>query len=516
MTSNSNEMDTSDRSTDGIHKKVKEASSATKIRGDDVSFAPSSLDEGDEDDLQHFSRARRHTSLIHVGGGWGRHGSSTRCYLCRMCCNKWIVALLSSIGIMIGFGYLGYQAGQSSQNDEGVTKGQEWVEWVEHSRDHFHWPVIHHSSSNKTAFAPQTQEQLLQTSNLIFHACNEHSLSTSSGRNACLSACHGRICCFEKESRYGSCIDEPYSYCYVYAACENALSDFGMSNTNVGLTNSGRLNEQDKLLLGDACSSDNIKSLQGIRDCNAFCMHHLCCFNGEGCGVAAASSVCGDYDACKVLVENVVKVIDSSSGGSNNNFSGSTVIRPTPTNTANGHDFIYHDPDTIRASVSAACTFDPLANDDSWVSGCHALCAEHLCCFGTPGTMSDCRQEPDIMCSAYAGCNVLLYQANDNVNHDDIKAKYEAHRPEMTPGSSETPDDIREVNEACNANVSTDSALRKRCEEACSSRQCCFINGPGNCYILVSRNERVKCVVPIAYLTNGLNLVILIGHGLVR
>lgn len=491
--SNNNGMDVSDRSDD--HKKMKVEVSPKQKRVDDVSFAPLSLEEEDEEDLQHFSRARvngiRGGQRLHVGGGWGRYGSSNKCYvLRRICfCSHWTLILLASIGLMIGFGFLGYKAGQPAEttSNESRTKGQEWIEWIEHPQEHMnmHWPHFHASNSNHVlVFAPQSQSQLLQTSNLIFHSCNEHSLSTSSGRSACLAACHGRICCFEKEDTYGSCIEEPYSYCYAYAACENALADFRMSNTNNPVnSNSGRLNEQDKILLSDACSSENIQSLEGIRDCNAFCMHHLCCFNGESCGTA---EVCADYDACKVLVKNVVKIISGSNGagGATNNFSGSMTHPSTPTDTANGHDFSYHDPSTIRASVSSACTFDPLANDDSWVPGCHALCADHLCCFGTPGTTSDCRQEKNVMCSAYAGCNVLMYQSNE-IDHEEIKSKYEAHRPEMQPGSSTTPDDIREVNEACNNNVLKDSALRSRCEAACSSRKCCFTNGPGNCYILV-------------------------------
>ena len=464
--------------------KMKVSKTTATPRRDSVSFAPLSLDDEDEEDLQHFSRSRNHSSEGYLRAG-GR--SNNKCYMMnRICfCHRWVLLPLAFLCVMIGFGFLGYEAGQPAkhkENEPTITKGQEWLEWIEHSKDHVHWPHIHHDaaskSSNTEIFVPQTQSQLLQTSNLIFHSCNEYSLSTSSGRNACLSACHGRICCFEKEKRYGSCIDTPYSYCYVYAACENALADFEMSNTNLVTTNNnGRLNEQDQAFLANACSAQNIESLEGIRDCNAFCMHHLCCFNGEGCG-SIMTGVCGDYNACKVLVKNVVKTIGPTGGGG-------TMVRPEPTNIANGHDFAYHDLDAIRSSISAACTFDPLADDDSWVPGCHELCADHLCCFGTPGTTSDCREEKNKMCNAYASCNVLMYQSKD-INHEEIKSKYVPHRPEIQPWSSTMPDDIREVNEACNDNVLQNTELKDRCEAACSSRKCCFTNGPGNCYILVS------------------------------
>ena len=466
--------------------------SSSPKRKDDATFAPLSLDEDDDEVNPQLSRTQASQSHHpNINGIFGNI-CSRKCYLLRtcICTNRYAILCLAWIGMMIGFGFVGYQAGQSAENASS-TKGQEWIDWIENSKDHIHWPHLHHTAPNNNVFAPQTQAQLLQTSNLIFHSCNKNSLSTSSGRNACLSACHGKMCCFEKEQRYGSCVNTPYSYCYVYAACENVLADFGMTNTNIVASSGGRLNEQDKALLGSACSTENIQSLEGIRDCNAFCMHHLCCFNGEGCG-SYPFGICDDYSACQVLVKDVV----ATPGDVTNNFSGS-VMRPTPSTTANGHDFAYHDPDRIRSSIASACSFDPLANDDSWVSGCHDLCADHLCCFGTPGTTSGCGNERGLMCNDYAGCSVLVH--SKDLNHEEIKNKYVAHGPEMWPGSSVVPDDIREVNAACNNNVLGDSALKSRCEAACSSRNCCFTNGLGNCYLMV-RSVQI-CLYTFLYLS---------------
>lgn len=468
--------------------------SATAPKRNSVSFAPLSVDddETDEDMHQHFHPARiHHSDRLHVGGGWGRHGSTKNiCYpLYRMClCSRLALLLLGCGLILFSFGYLGYEAGQPDIDNANVTKGEEWMEWMEHPKQNMHWPHFANkpSKNNGVTFQPQSQMQLLSTSQMIFKVCNEHSLSTVEGRASCLSSCGGRLCCFEKDSAYGSCVDDPYSYCFAYAACENVLEDFGMNNVvNVEANNGGRLNEQDKSLLGHACDKENIKSLEGIRDCNALCMHHLCCFNGEGCQEQVSGGVCEDYGACKSLVGSGA---GSGSGGNeggaiDNNSPG---VGPTSSNSANGHDFNYHDPDLIRSSVASACSFDPLSDDTSWVSDCHVLCADHLCCFGTPGTTSDCREERDTLCSAYSGCSVLVHSSED-VNHEEIKAKYTAHRPEMDGFDGSTiPDDIREVNEACNRNVLYDATMRSRCEKACDSRSCCFMNGPGNCYILVS------------------------------
>eukprot|EP00804_Cyclotella_cryptica_P018657 CCRYP_007165-RA/>CCRYP_007165-RA protein AED:0.01 eAED:0.01 QI:122/1/1/1/1/1/2/1809/612 len=519
MDAASNRMSSASGDIQGEVKKMNVSSSSQRKRIDDVSFEPISLDGDDSEeeyDIQetrHRSGARMrnkdHDQYLHVGGGWGRHGStkSNMCYPLYRLCNRLTIVTLGFGLMVLAFGMMGYEAGQPADTqgsgigeNEGktpTTKGEEWLEWIEHPKDHIHWPHIQHHSNNldkdgihdnNIPFQPQSQAQLLQTSQNVFHSCNEHSLSTSAGRSACITACHGRICCFEKDPDFGSCVDDAYSYCFAYAACENLLQDFSMNNvvesgTGNESTNGGRLNEQDKNLLRSACSNDNVLRLEGIRDCNAFCMHHLCCFNGDGCGIENSDEggICDDYDACKVLVKDGNSEASEVSGATNN-FSGS-MMRPASSNIANGHDFSFHDPEAIRSSVSSVCTFDPLSNDESWVAPCHDLCADYLCCFGTPGTVSDCREEKHSMCNAYSGCNVLLYQTKD-IDHEQIKGKYVAHRPEMDGKSSIIPDDIREVNEACNANVLQNPTLRSRCEVACSSRKCCFMNGPGNCYIL--------------------------------
>ena len=74
------------------------------------------------------------------------------------------------------------------------------------------------------------------------------------------------------------------SYCFSYAACENVITDFGMTNVAPGVNakessghngRDGMLDVLDVKLLQDACSKESVATLDGIRDCTAFCQHNL-------------------------------------------------------------------------------------------------------------------------------------------------------------------------------------------------------------------------------------------------
>ena len=319
----------------------------------DVSFSPISLEDNDDDGDstdEDTTRLRSNNKLnqrvfdstcydnddtrIFVGGGWGRHGSQNACpcvsrVLCCLCNTKGptssgrsrspmcklMVMVVAFVGSVIGFGYLGYEAGQpvlihdgstAESGDSGSTdlhhhtKGEEWLEWVEHPKEHLHVPDIHwphHIVSDKknngnngrsSNFPPMSQTQLLKLSEHIFQSCSERSLLTIPGRDACIQACHGRYCCFEKDAEYGSCVTEPNSYCFAFAACENAIMDFAMSNVNTKVEENERFNSHDGMLksldvklLEATCDEGSIATLDGIRDCTAFCQHHLCCFSED-------------------------------------------------------------------------------------------------------------------------------------------------------------------------------------------------------------------------------------------
>ena len=336
------------------------------------------------------SNNNNNNGRLFVGGGWGRHGSTNDWSGC--CRSKstggggglssvtcWMMVFLSLTFLA---GYLGYEAGLPAQlNEDGITsdtaliidgddddnhenglihattttttKGDLWLQWIKEEKDQIQLPHMHlhlnftrhkptittDTSSNQQTltFPPLSQSELLIQSEHVFQSCSERSIATEAGREACIYLCHGHYCCFEKDVQFGSCVATPNSYCFVYAACENIVLDFGFTNINIeeglqpakkgGSVDVDGLNRQDFELLENTCSKENVASLEGIRDCNAFCQHHLCCFSeddGENCLVGHEEE-CEAYESCRIIVDGPdadgsgedKKKVDDGGSGSN-------------------------------------------------------------------------------------------------------------------------------------------------------------------------------------------------------
>jgi hypothetical protein len=559
-------------------------------------------DDDDEDDR------------IFVGGGWGRHGSRlTWCPrgICSCCRGKpayskldyskppaysrgppsstrgssmiKVVCLaIAFLAAVVGCGYLGYEAGLPAVDDAddaaldgngttGVidisnrhphTKGEEWLEWVEHEKQTIHMPHWNFPRNKKWfnhgTFEPMTQSDLLNLSENVFQSCSERSLQTTPGRNACLSLCHGHYCCFEKEAKFGGCVSTKNSYCFAYAACESVIGDFMMTNANAAsakelLPGQGiALNGLDAKLLQEACSEESVATLDGIRDCNAFCQHHLCCFSGiagENC-LGEHAGECQAYGVCRTLVDPVLSedttpgvttggddadgalssaanaAGDDAQGGTSDDGdandaqsaanagdaqggtsdggvgagldSQSAADEPAG-GVANGPGYDgggeHHEQpvsadagkkiSAIATAVQAVCGLES-PGDDSWVTACHALCANYLCCFSADGTTSNCRDAlGDAACDAYQGCAVLIISPhNPEEEGPHMETSYDEEdspAEESIPWEETEEGRMNEMYEACTPRARVDPNLADRCRKACDTRNCCWQDGPGNC-----------------------------------
>lgn len=574
---------------------------------------------------------------IFVGGGWGRHGSQFSLCPNGIfgCCRKkkfsygppaaspvikdkgystcQLVCLMGAfLAVVIGAGWVGYEAGLpvtmneaddvNATDDTGEghdevssgkiatfphTRGEEWLHWIEHEREDFKMPhwfknfSLHLKYSNHhgedlfkmNKLQPKTQTELLRLSENIFQVCSERSLKQQSGRNACLSLCHGHYCCFEKDVNFGSCVAQTNSYCFAYAACENTITDFEMNNANAisntplkdGTPHDDKvLNAQEVQLLADTCSEDNIASLEGIRDCTAFCQHHMCCFNemeSENCGGDHVRE-CEAYGVCAILVDGPSGVsagdelntdpaaealaVVSNPKSQLHTFEVDCVQSNLRTNwdickshclryeccfrsvnscyTENAkecdkhyqcEEFYLPDDDVmagpavhielgipdggasnqepglkkdsnpgsstnvnpgIAGAVSAVCSLEAEnPNDDAWVTACHALCADYLCCFSAEGTTSSCRDSMGAAtCDAYQGCSVLhpASSSQETENKVETSASFEERKQA----------EIDAVNKSCTSNARRDPRTAALCNKACGVRQCCFQDGIGNCF----------------------------------
>ena len=551
-------------------------------------------DDDDEDDR------------IFVGGGWGRHGSQlTWCPrgICSCCRGKPAYSKLdyskppaysrgppsstrgssmikvscltiAFLAAVVGCGYLGYEAGLPADDDDaddaaldgngttGVidiskrhphTKGEEWLEWVEHEKQTIHMPHWNFPRNKKWfnhgTFEPMKQSDLLKLSENVFQSCSERSLQTTPGRDACLSLCHGHYCCFEKEAKFGGCVSAKNSYCFAYAACESVIEDFMMTNVNSVsakglLPGQGiALNSLDAKLLQDTCSKESVATLDGIRDCNAFCQHHLCCFSGiagESC-LGEHAGECQAYGACRTLVDPVLSedatpgvtggdtagdaqggtsdggdakdaqstanAGDAQGGTSDGGVGAGSDSQSAADEPAggvadgpgyDGEEGEHHEQpvsadagkkiSAIASAVQAVCGLDS-PGDDSWVTACHALCANYLCCFSTAGTTSNCRDAlGDAACDAYQGCTVLIispYNPEEEGPHMDTSYDGEDSPAEESIPWEETEEGrMNEIYEACLPRARVDPNLADRCRKACDTRICCWQDGPGNCAAL--------------------------------
>eukprot|EP00571_Detonula_confervacea_P010019 CAMPEP_0172305084 /NCGR_PEP_ID=MMETSP1058-20130122/6412_1 /TAXON_ID=83371 /ORGANISM="Detonula confervacea, Strain CCMP 353" /LENGTH=748 /DNA_ID=CAMNT_0013016547 /DNA_START=42 /DNA_END=2288 /DNA_ORIENTATION=- len=534
--------------------------------------------------------------------------------LCQLVC-----FMIAFYALVIGAGYVGYEAGlpvmdadedagedggedagnitDTSVEGEGYdevssgkinyvhhphTKGEEWLKWVEHEKEDFHMPqwfknftfhTHHHKDKvddeeafKKSYFEPKTQSQLLHLSEEIFQSCSERSLKTTPGRNECVSQCHGHYCCFERDADFGSCVAQPNSYCFAYAACENIVSDFEMDNANNIDNMEIVLNAQDVKLLSDTCSKENIASLMGIRDCTAFCQHHMCCFNdlwSENC-MSDHVSECEAYVACQILVDgpgdvDAGSVVTTVPGAATNAIVVDHVFKETcmqsnlhknwdickahcsryeccfrsvdscytdqalecdeyyiceefylyeqtfgelnqvqgNTNNGNvnnnnqGSNQDKYDPNIAHA-VQAVCRIeDKNPGDDAWVTACHALCADYLCCFSEEGTESNCQVSyGNAVCNAYAGCSVLHTTSSSEEESNENMGNTGNAIGVAAPASSLSEQEaIDEVTKSCVAKARRDPWQADQCRQACDRRSCCFIDGVGNC----SRMNKYWC-----------------------
>ena len=148
---------------------------------------------------------------------------------------------------------------------------------------------------------------------------------------------------------FGSCVATPNSYCFVYAACENVILDFGFTNINLGddgedgedgphkkkeedmgSVDVDGLNREDLELLDQTCSKENVATLEGIRDCNAFCQHHLCCFSEdeeENCKEDHGDE-CEAYESCRVIADGPEEGNKNGGGGESGGGGSSITVSP--------------------------------------------------------------------------------------------------------------------------------------------------------------------------------------------
>ncbi len=265
-------------------------------------------------------------------------------------------------------------------------------------------------------------------------------------------------------SAYG-CAGDPSQNCLAYAGCEtlvntpqtnNDQSQSQSSNTNNAVDENTGPKDSDpdefSFALQEACSEDSLKTLDGIQLCHNKCQTHLCCFTnesnlaGEDCSLAT-NDACDAYKPCQRLV--------------------------SPGYAQSGDKSSTSDIQNIKQLVQEKCSppSNPYLIDATWVSGCHAICADRFCCLIDERLDSSCVDSiGEAECSAYEACSILINESGSEFS--DVSA---------LQGS------LIAIEELCNSKVSSDAALHADCERKCDTRSCCFEPNPTySCYHMVS------------------------------
>lgn len=222
--------------------------------------------------------------------------------------------------------------------------------------------------------------------------------------------------------------------------------------------------------LEKACSETNLRSLDGIKQCHDKCQTHLCCFTensavaGEDC-TNIHPDACAAYKPCERLVtSNVENPVDASTTSSL---------------------------EELAEKVEELCDLpdDTFSIDQSWVSGCHGVCAPRLCCLVDARMGSNCRSAVGIQeCNAYSPCEVLISSNGHEMTEDvDFQETY---------GTIES---------ICSADVANDISRHDECFLQCQTRSCCFEPEPEySCFEMVSL--RLHCIaIMVAFLCSSVH-----------
>jgi hypothetical protein len=212
----------------------------------------------------------------------------------------------------------------------------------------------------------------------------------------------------------------------------------------------------------------------------------------DSCRDTVGEEECRLYSLCEQMindrgdeVQNFIELdmqefgtdTDSSSSSSNNNAGGMSSSGTSYRPASNGGFIDESEFEATVNEVEVVC--DPAqSGDDSWVSSCHAMCADYLCCFSTDGTGSNCKDvHGSEVCEAYAGCKVLQSSASSLTAESS-----QQQQPQQTNDQIAEQVQIDEMTETCVPKIRRDAGLRERCRKVCEPRDCCWKGGPGNCY----------------------------------
>ena len=271
--------------------------------------------------------------------------------------------------------------------------------------------------------------------------CTESSIQQN--RDVCKSHCSRFECCFKKDDSI-SCYEENRQECEEYYICEVFYTGENMyiiGNATATDDNSQDASDDNRApkpqpqvdsdpqesadaefgsSIRKACSSDSLKTLEGIEQCFNKCQAHLCCVPTDVLTMEFDCSdtypdECNSYYICENLVDQY------------------RLWKPPS------------DKFAAKTAVQDACNFpsDIAQASEEQISKCHEVCEARMCCLAHESLGSNCVEVlGEDECSQYSPCQALIGGKARNSNS---------------------------IEEVCDH-----SKRAYPCEKKCKERSCCF------------------------------------------
>lgn len=232
---------------------------------------------------------------------------------------------------------------------------------------------------------------LLPPPGTLARDCSVESLKTTTGHALCKEACSASKCCQIPAGLPNSCFDsksinatrtclEYRQECYMLEMKDVGTSS--MKEPNLPVDSNGTVDmgvpDADTTLLETACAVSNLKTVEGVKQCQAVCEKAKCCF-ANGSDSCIEDDDCLDYNMCLHL------------------------------------QVMGHESEMIPKLVNEHCTEEKL-KDEVTALQCETVCSNAMCCFEP---VEECGLESKKYCLQYANCSVLYEEDDEDLAGED-------------------------------------------------------------------------------------------------
>lgn len=200
-------------------------------------------------------------------------------------------------------------------------------------------------------------------------ACADDVINSKEGRDACLSVCAQRSCCFDEGP--GGCYVTDKNWCDEYILCRGIVPPVptsvvgGDNDDNAGKDDDDKENYDSGVSseIGSICAESKLKSKAGLSICHTVCDPQFCCFDAK----ENANCYNDDPDLCDQY-EGCLKLYDYE-----------------------GIEYTTQ----LQMEVESICSTSKIRSS-SGKSMCKEVCHPHASCFGGNADSTECK--------AYAAC----------------------------------------------------------------------------------------------------------------